>query len=233
MNSWTVFVKTFMDPVKAFAAIKEKPVIALAMTIMLLFSGAAAFVFTTHMDQKAMRAMMVERMEKSGQKVSDEQVDKIMEAQQKFLSVASVFGVIGAAIVYLLVALVFFLLFKLLDADFSYKQSLSVTVHGFLPGLISGLLAVAMVFKTGSVDPRDAAGMVYSNLGFLADPVTQKALHALLSSFDIFSVWSAVLLTLGYSALTGRDAKKTAPWVCGLWAVYVLGKVGLSLVIPS
>jgi hypothetical protein len=233
MNSWTVFVKTFMDPVKAFEAIKAKPVIALAMTVMLLMSGAAAFVFATHMDEKAMRAMMVERIEKSGQKMSDEQVDKIIATQSKFMPFAAVTGVIGAAIVYLLVALVFFLLFKLLDADFSFKHSLSVTVHGFLPGLISGLLAIAMVFKTGSVDPKDPAGMVYSNLGFLADPGTQKALHAFLGSIDIFSIWSAVLLTLGYAAISGRSAKNTAPWVCGLWALYVLGKMGLSLVIPS
>ena len=75
--------------------------------------------------------------------------------------------------------------------------------------------------------------MVYSNLGFLADSSSQKALHALLGSFDIFSLWSAILLTLGYAALTGRTFKKTAPWVFGLWAVYVLGKVGLSLVIPQ
>jgi len=203
------------------------------LVITLLVTGAAAFVFSTHMDEKAMRSMMQERIEKSGQKMTDEQVDKIMEYQKKFAPVTTVVGIVVVAAMYLLIALVFFLLFKLLDADFSFKQSFSVALHGSVPNLISGLLGIGLVLKTGAIDPRDAGNLVMSNLGFLADAETQKALHGLLSSIDLFSIWTVILLTMGYGILSNRSFKQTAPFTFGLWAVYVIGKVGISLVIPS
>jgi len=231
MNSWSVFVKTFVDPVKAFASIKDKPVIALAFIVSLVMGMATAFVVTRHMDEAGIRAAIRETVEKRGGNMSDAQIEENAALQVKISRIAGpLAGLVMPAIIYLLVALVFFLLFKLADADLSYKQSLSVTVHGFLPGLISSILTIGLILKAGTVDPQHAEGILKSNLGFLADPETQKALYSILSSVDLFSLWCLGLLTLGFGLATGRGFQKTLPFTVGLWVLYIAGKVGLGMV---
>ncbi|HAR98951.1 MAG TPA: hypothetical protein DCS11_08685 [Syntrophus sp. (in: bacteria)] len=230
MNAIQVFVKTFIEPAKAFAALKEKPFVALAMTVMLLATLGTVWVVTTHLDEGAMRGQMREAMEKHGRTMTDAQLDEMMAGQAKFRWLGAPIATTGAAIVYLLVALVFFLVFKMLDSDMSYKQSLSVTVHGFLPGLIGAVLLIALILKAGTVDPQAAETLLKSNLGFLADPDSQKILFKLLSSIDLFSLWSLGLLTLGFGTVTGKGWKGALPVTVGLWALYLAGKIGLAMV---
>ena len=219
MNAIEAFLKTFIDPVKAFAVLKEKPFVALTLTVLILASMGAAWIMITHMDEGALGGQIREAMEKQGQTVTDAKLDEIMVQQSKFSKFGAPVAGVGAAIVYLLVALVFFLAFKMLDSDLSYRQSLSVTVHGFLPGLVGSILMIALILKAGAVDPQSAETLLKSNLGFLADPDGQKALFKFLGSIDLFSFWSLGLLTLGFGTVT-----------VGLWALYVAGKVGLSMV---
>jgi len=229
MNAFDVFLKTFIDPVKAFTALKEKPFVALALTVMILASLGTAWVMISHMDEGAMRAQIREALEKQGQPAADAKLDEVMAMQSKWSVVGIPIAGIGAAIVYLLVALAFFLVFKLMDSDMTYRQSLSVTVHGFLPGLIGTVLMVALILKAGSVDPQAAETLLKSNLGFLADSENQKALFKILGSIDLFSIWSLGLLTLGFGTVTGKGWKSALPVTVGLWIVYVAAKVGLSM----
>jgi hypothetical protein len=231
MNPLTVLIKTFVDPVKAFAFLKEKPFIVLALALSLVMGSATAFFVTHYMDEAGMRAAIREQMEKRGGSMTDDQIEEFAAKQAKISRIAGpIAGLVMPAIIYLILALIFFLAFKLLDSDFSYKQSLSVTVHGFLPGILSSLIAIGLILKAGTVDPMAAENLVRSNLGFLADRESQKALFSFLSSIDLFSLWSLGLLTLGFGTLSGKGFKGALPVTVGLWAVYVAGKVGLSLV---
>ncbi len=230
MSALAVFGKTFIDPVKAFTILKEKPFIALALAVMILAPTGAAWVVITHMDPGAIRGQIREAMEKQGRTPTDAQLDEMMARQAKWSRLGAPIAGVGAAIVYLLVALVFCLAFKMFDADLSYRQALAVTVHGFLPHLVGAVLMIALVLKAGSVDPQAAETLVKSNLGFLADPDRQKVLFKLLGSLDLFSFWSLALLTLGFGTVTGKGWKGALPVTVGLWALYVAGTVGLSMV---
>ena len=57
-----------------------------------------------------------------------------------------------------------------------------------------------------------------------ADPVG----HALLSSVDLLSFWAMALLVLGLSAAARAPRRRVAILVVALWALYVLGKAGLT-----
>jgi hypothetical protein len=67
-----------------------------------------------------------------------------------------------------------------------------------------------------------------SNLGFLASEETSKAVLALLTSVDVFSIWCIALLTFGYQ-IVARVSRGTAlGTVLALWIVGVLIKVGMA-----
>ena len=69
-----------------------------------------------------------------------------------------------------------------------------------------------------------------THLGRLADAHADPVGHALLSSVDLVSVWVMVLLVLGLAAAAGAPRRKVAILVVALWALFVLGKAGVTAV---
>lgn len=235
MNSFSIIIDTYLSPGKAFRAIKEKPVFLVALLLSLIFSTVAAVIVTRNLDFSTQRSEIREAMEKrTGKEMSDEDLDRIITMQNKWSKiVAPIAAFMGGVIVTLILALIFFLLFKLLDTETTYKQSLSTTVHSFLPHIIGSILASVVIFVKGPISPMDARGLIKSNLGFLVSPTEQKVLHSLLSSIDIFSIWTLALLVIGFSIVSDKKPGKVAPWIIGLWVLYVGIKLVLAAVLPG
>ena len=134
---------------------------------------------------------------------------------------------------YLILALIFFLLFKLLDTELSYKQSFSLILHCYIPHLIKAILAVVIAMVKGSYGMMELQNLVASNPGALVDPKTQKVLHTLLTSLDLFNVWVVVLMILGFGIVSDKKPSRVAPWIIGLWILWIVVKVGATAVLGS
>jgi len=81
-------------------------------------------------------------------------------------------------------------------------------------------------------DQFNAQNPMPTNPGFFFNPrETSKPLLSLLSSLDVFSIWLMALLGIGFSEAVGRKVKPTTISLCfaGLWAIWVLAKMGLSM----
>jgi hypothetical protein len=79
-----------------------------------------------------------------------------------------------------------------------------------------------------NVNPQE---ILQANLALLFDKATtSKALYAFASSIDLFSFWTMFILASGYAAATRKSTSAALFGVLGLWAVYVLCKVGLALI---
>ena len=120
----------------------------------------------------------------------------------------------------------------ILGAKLEFKTSLSVAAYSILPGAISGLMTIAVILF-GDVERFNPNNPAPTNLGFFLNPLeTSKPLMALASSVDLFSVWTLVLLGIGYSEATGRKVKAFSVSMIYLGAllVWVLGKVGLAAI---
>ena len=78
------------------------------------------------------------------------------------------------------------------------------------------------------IDPKRVGDLLVSNLGFLVDAKSSPALHSLLQSIDVFSLWTMALLILGLAAAARIGRGKTAAFVVGFWLLFVLGKAGVA-----
>jgi hypothetical protein len=77
----------------------------------------------------------------------------------------------------------------------------------------------------------DPAGIVPTNLAVALPSETSPALASLAASIDIFSIWFLILLSIGFAAIAGSrrfKTSKTATLVFGMWAIWVLIKVGFA-----
>jgi hypothetical protein len=107
----------------------------------------------------------------------------------------------------------------------TFKQAFSVTIYAWLPQVIKGIAMAIIVVARGEVDIALLNNVVMSNLGFLVDMKQQPVLHALLSSLDIFSIWTIALFTIGFSYVSRLSKATSAAIVISLWAIVVVFKL--------
>jgi len=141
-----------------------------------------------------------------------------------------VFPAVGSLIVGLIVAGVL-----LAAANFgaggraTYGQMLGVWFYGALPLVLFFILVTIAVSAGLGGDQFNLKNPLGTNIGYyLMDGDSPKWLIALLSAVDLFAIWTALLVTLGVSAVAGIKRGAAAAIVFGGWFLWVLIAAGLA-----
>lgn len=223
-------IGVLVAPRRTFEAVARTPTWAPPLVALLLGTALNSFVLIGRTDFVALTA---EAFESSGREADAEQVELVAGLQETLAPVTAVVSVPSALLV---LALVFWVSFKLIGGELSYRQSLATVGHGLLPWLPAMLLSLPSLLGRRGFGFAD-----YQQLGFfpatlpssltaVAPEGASASLLAVLSSIDLFSLWSMVLLSLGFAVVARVSRATAATTVVALWAVYVLGKLGWTLV---
>lgn len=222
----------FLEPRRAFADIAQRPNF-IAPMVAAVISGVV--VAETMLWYIGMERVIRNSLEMGGQ-VARMGPDQLEQAVSEGARVATIFahvgGVLGPVIFLCVIAAVGLGVSNVVfGGQANYRTSLAVTAYAHLPMVLAALLALPVILL-GDVDRFNPQNPAPTNLGFFLNPYeTSKPLLALASSLDLFTFWFLALLGVGFSAaLRGR----TSAWAFGgtlaaLWAVWVLGKVGLAM----
>jgi len=227
-SSFGRLLGALVSPVKTFRSIAERPTWGAAFVVLLLASGAVAYVVGLRTDY---RDVIVQSVKEKGRDIPEAQLEPQINMMQKAGPAISAVSVpIVIALVSLLAALIYWVVFKLLGADFSYKSSLAVSLHAGLPGVISALLTLPVVLSRSTLGYADvkSGSFLKSNLAFLAPENAKAWVAALYASADFFSLWSLVLSIIGYKALTRLTTKPVAVVAILVWLLFVAVHVGLA-----
>ena len=227
-SSFGRLVGVLVSPAKTFKSLSEKPTWLVALLVLMVLGLLVSVMRTGKIDWAEMTR---ESIEARGQELSEDQLEGIIDMQEKF-GPAMMIGVsvLGTPIIFVLLAAVFMVVFKMLGGEIDFGRSLSVFTHSLMPRAVMALLSIPVVLgkdEFGFEELRDGS-LLASNLGFLAPQDAGPALSALFASFDLFSLWALFLLVIGYSVVAKVSKGAAAGGVIGLWVVYVLGKMGLA-----
>jgi hypothetical protein len=220
-RSWGRLWGVLAKPGETFASIAERPTWGVALAVLVLASAAATLVMFARVDfAEMMRQQMA---------AQHQQLPAGFESRMGLIKGCSeVAAVAIPAIVPLVVAAVF-LVFNLLGGRIDYRTSLAVTVHAAMPQVVKALLTIPIAFYRGSLTMAEVqAGLLRSNLAFLAPQGAGRPLVALLASLDLFALWNLVLLAIGYRIAAKVSRTTAAVTVVLLWAVLVGIAVGFS-----
>ncbi len=217
----------FFAPARTFTAIARRPGWVAPLLLSTVLSILATAVLLPRMD---MEAAVREQLAARDEAVSEERIEKIVDAQKRFSGLVYVWGTLAPTVIALLLAGVFWLSFKAFGWDHSYRQSLGVTSHAYLPNCLSAILLIFFTMRLDRFNPADLGDLVRSSPAFLADRQANPVLHSLLQSLDVFSIWVLVLLVVGYSVAAKVSRGKAASIVGSLWALYVFGKAGFTAI---
>ena len=223
-------VGVLFSPEKVFTALREKPTWLVALVVLVVLGTLAGYLVGQKLDWEVVAR---EQIEQSSRQLSEDQIEGSIEVTEKLgpILVIAVPLLFGPA-VYLLIALLFWVILKMLGGDFSYQASFATTLHGMMPSAVQALLTVPVVLGRSELDYEavETGSVLASNLGAFASEGTSNAMLALLSSVDVFSIWNMILLSIGYAVVGKVSRGKAAAVVLGLWVVYILFKVGSAAI---
>lgn len=86
-------------------------------------------------------------------------------------------------------------------AKVGFGRSMAIAMYSGLPSLIKFVLAIAFVFILNP-ETYNLNKPVASSLGSLFDPLQHRFLAGALSAFDLFTIWSAILVGIGFEQFT-------------------------------
>jgi hypothetical protein len=164
------------------------------------------------------------------QQMSADQRERAFETQRKIMPYAVRVGPVAATVIgVLIIAAALLFTFKfLLDADLKYKQVLNITSYASLPAAVVGAAAMILVLFLKPPDDFDINSPLAFNLGAFLPEGAAKWLHSLAASFDLFTLWTIVLVAVGFSAVCGAKKMPFGRALVGVvapWLLWVVAKV--------
>jgi len=225
-------IGTFFSPSKSFADLRRNASWWAPFLIIAIVSVS----FISVVDQKVGFRKVVENLIQLEPKQA-ERVDRIPADQReavmqrqatitKFISYAV--PLIALVIYAVFAALLFGTLKFAASGDLKYKTLFALIVYSRLPLIFGPLLAILSLLAGVSGDGFDLRNPLATNPGYFIGPDGSPVLRALLTPFDVFSLWSLILTAIGISCISKVKRGTAYAVVFGWFAVYVLGAVLLA-----
>lgn len=226
-------IDTFIAPTKTFNDLRRSaawwaPYIIIAIV-------GTLFVYTIDLkvgfekvvdNQIQMKPKAAERMEK----MPADQREKVMGQQVGFTKIIAYAVPAIALIIYAVFAGVIFAAIKFAaNAEVQFKAVFALIVYTRLPELLRAILASVSLLAGVSTDSFDINNPLATNGAYFLDPTGSPVLRALLSSLDIITIWTLVLVAIGIPCIAPKVKRGTAFGIVIGWFLFtVLLKVGLA-----
>jgi hypothetical protein len=215
------------SPKQTFTDIARRPSWATPFVLLCLLSLVVGVLLGQKTDWRA----FFERQDSQSsrfEQMSQEQKDVMLDRQVQWApKISFAFGLIGAAVVVLIVALVYWGAFNLFKgAGLTFSGAFGVTAHGFVPTLIGSVVGIVILLlkAKGDVDPEH---FLASNVAAFLPDGTPHWLEVLGQSVEVFWIWTLVLVAMGFAAANPKKIKGGSAFtiVFGIWLVWVCAKV--------
>jgi hypothetical protein len=231
-NSFSRIFGVLFSPKPTFESIARRPTWALPLILSVLVGLAATTVITQRVGWRTVIDREIAsspRAQKQMEQLTPEKRDDALNAQARFTPyVVYAINVLVPFVGAVVVGAIFLLAFNVVGgARINFKTSLAVVAYSWVPLLIAGLLGILVLFLK---DPStvDVKNLVASNPGALLSDDSPKWLVSLMTSLDLFSFWTMILMAVGYQAADPKKISfgKALVTVVGVWLIYVIIKVG-------
>jgi Yip1 domain len=222
MQSISLLFKVLWSPGEALFFLSKNPKVLTPILFLILFSIVTGAVLVTKLDSAELTMRALER---SRSNLSDEQ--KAQLRRQMGSPVVKVFtfvsAVVGALLVVLIVAGIYFALFTMLGREGGFKAFLSITAYAFVPTIFRSLAAVlsAYVVPPSSLMPDELGSL--SPAVFLDRDAMSPVVFTAVNTIDLVTIWVLILLWIGYGFVTRKSLSKVsrAAAILGVFMLYV------------
>lgn len=224
-NSFQRIAGVLFAPAETFKDIARKPDFLVPLIVLVVVGFVVTAILVPRMDfEAAFRA----QMEQSGNQMTEADMERGLKMMTAIGKVMAWTGPIWGVLIWVIIAGVLLLAFRLFGGEGTFGQAFSTTLYSWFPQVISSIVLAVVALARGQIDPTTMATVVKSSPAFLVDMKEQPVLFAFLSSLDIFTIWTVILLIIGFATLSRVSRAKAAVIVLSLWAVQIVIKLGFA-----
>jgi hypothetical protein len=217
-------VNTFVAPSKTFTDIRRNASWWVPLLLISIFSVA----FFVMIDKKVGFDQVARNMlenSKTIQQLDPSQQQLAYSRTAVGLKIGEYAAPIFILIYVLVIAAVLMATFNfMMDAQVSFSQSMAIVMYGWLPGILSAILAMfALAF--GDAEGFRMDNPIGTNPAHFMDPATtSKFVYTMLTSVDLISIWMIVLIGLGF-ALNAKKKISTGSAITTVAVWYFIVKL--------
>lgn len=225
-------VGVFFSPKATFEDIARKPDWILSVILLTIFSAAVSVAINQRTNWREFIGHQIEQSSR-GSQLSPEQKQQQIEGGAKIAPILTyIFGIPGPLIFVLVVAGVMMGAYNLFGgANVNYQTSLGIVSRAFLTSLVSSVLFLVVLFlkAPGTVDLENP--LATNPAAFLPED-SAKWVVSLGKSIDLFSIWTLLLIAIGFAATNPKKLKggKSFAIAFAVWGTFVLLRVGWALI---
>jgi hypothetical protein len=213
-------VDTFIAPSKTFTDLRRNAswwgpwILISVFSLLFIYAMGRQVGFDQISRNQVARSSRADQFEK----LPADQQAKQIQISSKFISYFG-YGSPLLILFYLLIAtVVLWATFRVgAGADVSFKTSYAIVMYGSLPGIVGAILGTISLFAGANPEGFDINNPVGTNLAYYLDPAaTGKFIHSMASALDVISIWSIVLMGIGFSC-TSKVKRSTAITIVAVW----------------
>ncbi|HKV24541.1 MAG TPA: YIP1 family protein [Candidatus Acidoferrum sp.] len=232
MSAISRLVGVLFSPQKTFEDIVRKPSWLAPIVVLTILSIAVSVGLNQRVNWRDFIGQQIDKSPQAAN-LTPEQRQQRIDAGAKFAPISTyVFGTAGPILFALIIGLIMWGVYSLLGGiSTNFSTAFGITSHAFMTGLVSSPLFLLIIFlkAPGTIDMDNP---VASNVAALLPDDAAKWLVAFCKSLDIFTIWTLILLAIGFAAVNPKKLKggKTYAIAFGIWAAFVVCRVGWAFI---
>jgi Yip1 domain len=202
-GSFGRMIGVFFTPRQTFGEIARQPNWVVPLLVMTLISLCLSWAINKRVDWRQVTEDRIEQSRFASSRMDQLPPDQRRQAIDRQAASAPITryvrGAVGTALLALILGVVYFGVFNLLaGAGVSFSQAYSLIMYTLLPIALKELIEIPILFikDPSTIDPDNFLASnpaaILSNI-----PAWEKVL---LGSFDLFSLWGALLVAVAFSA---------------------------------
>lgn len=228
-NGFSRLAGALVSPGSTFENIGKRPTWVVAWLVLVLSIGLLGFVVHEKTDYQE---VTTRALEARGQidTMSEDQIEGVVGMQERFGAVGAGVGAVFAGALFFLFAVFYWMVFRLMGSELTYKQSLATYVHGALPLVVYVLLVVVVLWGRGDLSYEEitARDFLASHLGVFTPEDSGLVLRSFLTGIDFFALWSVALLAVGYRIVANVSAMTAGVVATVFWLLALGLRVGVA-----
>jgi len=225
-------IDTFIAPSKTFTDLRRSASWWAPWILISIFSLIFSYAVSQKVTFEQIAKNEVARSPKASERIEKLPADQ--QAQQmKIMSISYMVGFYGSPVIilliYAIVAAALFATFKVAaGADVTFGRTFAVVMYAGLPGIVGAVLGTIAMFAGINPEGFNVNNPVGTNPAYYMDPETSKFVLGLASIPDVISIWSIVLMGIGFSCIS-KVKRSTAITIVAVWyVVWKLAAAGLA-----
>src|SRR5215472_17787 len=203
-------IGVLFSPKATFQDIAARPSWILPVVVMTILGGLVAFVMNQKVDWRDVAAKRIEESPRAANLTPEQKEQQIAMGAKISPGFAWGIGICWPILQAVIVASVMLLAYNVIaGAGARFSTSLGITAHAYFPWILYSLLFILILYlkAPGTVDLDNP---IATNVGAFLPDSTPKALMSLAKSIDIFTIWTLLLLSLGFTAVNPKKLKGKA-----------------------